>query len=147
MSSALEALRSDLSDLSTGELSTLVEQQTDMPSQDPGHTVGMILLWAFAHNTSDDTQIAAGLGIPVEIVFAVTANAIKSRIWERQLDIDDGVTFTLMISAAQGFMEYSPESEEWRMTEKGKRHVEENILSTPAGAQMLHDLKSNKVTP
>lgn len=140
MNSELNNLRSTLSALSLGQLSALVEEQA--PQQDPSHTVGMILLWSFANNTQDDSAISNGLGIPVELVFSVTANAIKSRIWERQLNIDDGVTFGLMIAAAQGQLEYCPESESWRMTEEGKRHVEERILTTPEGSQLLHDLNA-----
>lgn len=140
MEQHLQELRDNLSGLSLGQLSHLVEQQTEAPSQDPNHAIGMILMWAFAHNTHDDAEIASGLGIPVSLVFMVTANCIKSRIWEKQLNIDDGITFGLMISAAQGQLEYFPEGETWKMTEKGKKYVEEKILTTPAGADLMKKL-------
>ena len=137
----LDKLKSDLCQLSLGQLASLVEEQTGCPSQEPHHTVGMILAWAFAHDTQDDAKIAAGLGIPIELVFTVTSNAIKSRIWETQLDIDDGTTFLMMINAAMGELEYFPESQTWKMTDKGKNFVETKLLTTSAGAKLVKELK------
>ena len=140
----LNELRTDLSHLPLSDLAALVEKQTDVASPDPHHTVGMILIWAFAHNTQDDAKIAAGLGIPVELVFSVTKNCIKNRIWEEQLDIDDGTTFLLMISAAMGELEYCPDQKTWKMTQKGKDYVEQKLLTTPEGAALMRDLKAKK---
>lgn len=136
----LSLLRQMLLDCPVEELGRHVTEVSGCVQGDITHSAGMVLLYSFAYNTRDDAVIARALHLPLDTVFSITANAIKNKIWEQQLDLDDGTTFLLMMNAAAGTMEYLPENKTWGLTAEGMQYVEEEILNTPEGAEMMRKI-------
>jgi hypothetical protein len=126
-----EETRETLSGMSREDLKRLIAQSQGITDQDEMiHAV--VVLWAFSQQEFDDGKIAAHLGIPIEDVFLITGACEKYGIWKRlELNVDEGVEFSMMILASRGRMEYLPDMRKWRLTEVGLRQAED--AARPSG--------------
>lgn len=108
------------------QIRALVAQQVNAGEDSDAVIAGSIILADLRNGeTGDDAAIAAFLGLPVGAVFRVTAHLLKNRVWPLEgLDLDDGITFMLAINGGLGYNE-RVSNREWRLTEAGKRHIEE----------------------